>query len=96
MKYHQSGQSDQGNKQPLTLNILGWGAGGWGGDLYYGGKSGETTFKVILYSKRKEGKSLKKKIIIIIVKFFLAVIWASSSFINRGVIYFSRFHFDPF
>ena len=55
MKYHQSGQSDQGNKQPLTLNIL-----GWGGDLYYGGKSGETTFKVILYSKRKEGKSLKK------------------------------------
>ena len=57
MKYHQSGQSDQGNKQPLTLNILGWGAGG---DLYYGGKSGETTFKVILYSKRKEGKSLKK------------------------------------
>ena len=62
MKYHQSGQSDQGNKQPLTLNILGWGAGGGGGGghLYYGGKSGETTFKVILYSKRKEGKSLKK------------------------------------
>ena len=50
MKYHQSGQSDQGNKQPLTLNILGWGAGGGGEDLYYGGKSGETTFKVILYS----------------------------------------------
>ena len=35
MKYHQSGQSDQGNKQPLTLNILGWGAGGGGVGIFF-------------------------------------------------------------